>query len=251
MRTHRSHRSLLALLLFLLMASGAASTLHAELETAQEDLTVYVTATGDRYHRDGCRYLRRSRIPMPLTEAAREYSACRVCKPPQLGNAASPEATAPDDTGSPRSLLGWSQDEVKEALGTPAIVQGATWIFLTSEGRLRLEFDDDVVSAMQPSDFDVDAVATPDPVPAPPTRVLRFPSQSESERPPTRETPTASEREPTGRTYVNVDGERVQSPRRAPTRPPAATARCRDGTYSFSRNRRGTCSGHGGVATWF
>lgn len=29
-----------------------------------------------------------------------------------------------------------------------------------------------------------------------------------------------------------------------------ATARCRDGTYSFSQNRRGTCSGHGGVSGW-
>jgi len=33
--------------------------------------------------------------------------------------------------------------------------------------------------------------------------------------------------------------------------PPAgATARCRDGTYSFSKHRSGTCSHHGGVATW-
>lgn len=29
-----------------------------------------------------------------------------------------------------------------------------------------------------------------------------------------------------------------------------ATAVCRDGTYSYSRNRRGTCSHHGGVAQW-
>ena len=32
--------------------------------------------------------------------------------------------------------------------------------------------------------------------------------------------------------------------------PSAATARCRDGTYSFSKHRSGTCSHHGGVATW-
>lgn len=32
--------------------------------------------------------------------------------------------------------------------------------------------------------------------------------------------------------------------------PAGATARCRDGTYSFSQSRRGTCSGHGGVASW-
>jgi hypothetical protein len=32
--------------------------------------------------------------------------------------------------------------------------------------------------------------------------------------------------------------------------PPGATARCRDGTYSFSEHRAGTCSHHGGVAAW-
>lgn len=32
--------------------------------------------------------------------------------------------------------------------------------------------------------------------------------------------------------------------------PPGATAVCRDGTYSFSTHRSGTCSHHGGVATW-
>jgi hypothetical protein len=32
--------------------------------------------------------------------------------------------------------------------------------------------------------------------------------------------------------------------------PPGATARCRDGTYSYSQHRSGTCSHHGGVAAW-
>jgi Protein of unknown function (DUF3761) len=32
--------------------------------------------------------------------------------------------------------------------------------------------------------------------------------------------------------------------------PPGATARCADGTYSFSKHRSGTCSHHGGVAQW-
>jgi uncharacterized protein DUF3761 len=38
----------------------------------------------------------------------------------------------------------------------------------------------------------------------------------------------------------------------APVRaaPPGATARCNDGTYSYSRHRSGTCSHHGGVAEW-
>ena len=50
--------------------------------------------------------------------------------------------------------------------------------------------------------------------------------------------------------YINSDGERVQSPTYYNSVPAGATALCRDGTYSFSRNRRGTCSHHGGVSKW-
>ena len=32
--------------------------------------------------------------------------------------------------------------------------------------------------------------------------------------------------------------------------PPGATAKCRDGSYSFSQHHSGTCSHHGGVAVW-
>lgn len=50
--------------------------------------------------------------------------------------------------------------------------------------------------------------------------------------------------------YTNSSGERVQSPTYYNSTPAGATALCRDGTYSFSRSRRGTCSHHGGVARW-
>jgi uncharacterized protein YgiM (DUF1202 family) len=50
--------------------------------------------------------------------------------------------------------------------------------------------------------------------------------------------------------YTNTDGKKVQSPTFYNAPPAGATALCRDGTYSFSRNRRGTCSHHGGVAKW-
>ncbi len=44
--------------------------------------TVYVTNTGAKYHRDGCRYLSKSRIPMSLPDAqAAGYEPCKVCKP--------------------------------------------------------------------------------------------------------------------------------------------------------------------------
>lgn len=50
--------------------------------------------------------------------------------------------------------------------------------------------------------------------------------------------------------YTNVNGNTVHSPAYSDSVPAGASARCRDGTYSFSQNRRGTCSRHGGVAEW-
>lgn len=50
--------------------------------------------------------------------------------------------------------------------------------------------------------------------------------------------------------YRNSDGQCVHDPVQAPSAPSGATAECKDGTYSFSKHRSGTCSGHGGVAEW-
>lgn len=54
------------------------------------------------------------------------------------------------------------------------------------------------------------------------------------------------------RHYTNRDGRDVHAPARSKTGqvPAGATAQCRDGSYSFSRHHRGTCSRHGGVAQW-
>ena len=50
--------------------------------------------------------------------------------------------------------------------------------------------------------------------------------------------------------YTNVSGHRVHRPVAASSRPVGATAHCRDGSWSFSENHRGTCSHHGGVGSW-
>ena len=52
--------------------------------------------------------------------------------------------------------------------------------------------------------------------------------------------------------YRNVDGAVVHSPAHTDTgaAPAGASAQCRDGSFSFSAHRRGTCSHHGGVARW-
>lgn len=52
--------------------------------------------------------------------------------------------------------------------------------------------------------------------------------------------------------YTNVNGNQVHSPAYSTNGqvPAGATAKCNDGTYSFSQHHNGTCSGHGGVAEW-
>jgi len=51
--------------------------------------------------------------------------------------------------------------------------------------------------------------------------------------------------------YVNSVGNTVHSPAYSVSIPSSASARCGDGTYSFSQSRSGTCSHHGGVSTWY
>jgi Protein of unknown function (DUF3761) len=54
------------------------------------------------------------------------------------------------------------------------------------------------------------------------------------------------------RHYKAKDGHEVHSPAKSTHDqvPAGASAKCRDGTYSFSQHRRGTCSHHGGVGSW-
>jgi len=55
----------------------------APIQTPQA-VTVYITNKGKKYHRDGCRYLSESRIPIRLSDAKNQgYGPCSVCNPPQ------------------------------------------------------------------------------------------------------------------------------------------------------------------------
>jgi resuscitation-promoting factor RpfB len=80
---------------------------------------------------------------------------------------------------------------------------------------------------------------------------------TQTSTPPTSsETSSTRQNTPTGAnctdngTYRNSQGQTVKRPERCSSAPEGATAQCRDGSYSFSRSRRGTCSHHGGVAKW-
>lgn len=50
----------------------------------KQEVTVYVTKTGSKYHSAGCQYLRKSQIPMSLSDAkAAGYTPCSKCGPPR------------------------------------------------------------------------------------------------------------------------------------------------------------------------
>jgi cytoskeletal protein RodZ len=52
-------------------------------QAQKQSTTVYITRTGEKYHRDGCRYLSRSKIPISLSDAkSAGYGPCSVCNPP-------------------------------------------------------------------------------------------------------------------------------------------------------------------------
>ena len=71
-----------------------------------EETTVYVTRTGEKYHRAGCRYLARSQIPIQLREASARYGPCSVCKPVTLKGppGSAPAPTAPKTTTPSRAV---------------------------------------------------------------------------------------------------------------------------------------------------
>jgi micrococcal nuclease len=67
-------------------------------------LTVYVTNSGERYHREHCRSLRRSRIAVSLQDAVRSgYEPCTICNPPVL-SASSSGIAETNSPGAPETL---------------------------------------------------------------------------------------------------------------------------------------------------
>src|ERR1043166_341463 len=88
MKNSRFARWLL-LLVLVIPASFAPALVVAQqpqLQRAEEPKTqtIYITRTGKKYHRDGCRHLAQSKIATTLKDAkAKGYTACKVWHPPE------------------------------------------------------------------------------------------------------------------------------------------------------------------------
>lgn len=63
-------------------ATQTPKTTKAAKSKADNAATVYITDTGGKYHRSGCRYLKKSKHAISLSDAkAQGYTPCKVCKP--------------------------------------------------------------------------------------------------------------------------------------------------------------------------
>ena len=62
-------------------SGGSSASVPAAYSSSDDQSeTVYITNTGSKYHSAGCRYLKKSQIPISLSEAKRQgYTACSVC----------------------------------------------------------------------------------------------------------------------------------------------------------------------------
>ena len=62
--------------------SSLAFASHAKtIKTHQVEQVVYITRTGSKFHRAGCRYLRRSSIKIDRSDAEKYYTPCSICNP--------------------------------------------------------------------------------------------------------------------------------------------------------------------------
>lgn len=71
------------LLLFVACSDKDSGKSDSPNTEQQKEQTVYITRTGHKYHRAGCKYLSHSSYAVSLSEAKRRYEPCSVCNPPR------------------------------------------------------------------------------------------------------------------------------------------------------------------------
>jgi micrococcal nuclease len=80
-------------------AQAVSSSKDTSKSSADDSTTYYITKTGRKYHRSGCRYLAHSAFPIAEKDAlARGYTPCLVC----IGSTAGSSKALPSVSPSPR-----------------------------------------------------------------------------------------------------------------------------------------------------
>ncbi len=166
------------------------------------------------------------------TKAAQDQAAKDAAKPTTKSVTSTESIAFTSSTQNDSSLpSGQTQISIKGVDGVRTITYDATYV--NGKETSRKQTNSTVTSQPVNQVTLVGTYVAPAPAPAP--------ASSSSAAAPT-DCPNG--------TYVNSAGNTVCSPYASPSTPAGATAQCVDGTYSFSQSRSGTCSHHGGVATW-
>lgn len=120
------------------------------------DLTVYVTRTGEKYHKVSCSYLRSSKIEMTLQEAVdKGYTPCSRCAPPKLSG--TPPATPTPVPATPKPAPTPAPVPEEDAGGTPGgvvfvlglIIGGAAVAIINRKTKQGKRKSHDVMSEVQ------------------------------------------------------------------------------------------------------
>ncbi|MBU3187667.1 hypothetical protein [Clostridium estertheticum] len=66
------------------IGSGSAKITMTQASSQDQNVIVYASKTGTKYHVDGCSSLSKSKIPISLSDAkSKGLTPCSKCKPPQ------------------------------------------------------------------------------------------------------------------------------------------------------------------------
>lgn len=79
-------KTVLIFLAFILIFTAGCQSKEVSSEKVTPNeangITVYITKTGECYHKEGCSTLKKSKISKSLAYASKKYRPCQLCYPP-------------------------------------------------------------------------------------------------------------------------------------------------------------------------
>lgn len=132
-------------LLTLLLVVGMVFSLPLTTFAASGNTTVYVTRTGEKYHSNGCQYLRKSKIAISLQDAVNSgYDACSRCDPPILTASApapAPQPATPSPTQQTQPTAPAIQSQETTAEPVDPLMQAQFEMFGTIHNAYIVQFN--------------------------------------------------------------------------------------------------------------
>ena len=76
---------ILSCIMIVLMSGCSEDTAPKKVSSSEAKNTiVYITKTGECYHKSNCSTLRKTKIEKTLSQVAQKYRACQLCNPPTI-----------------------------------------------------------------------------------------------------------------------------------------------------------------------